>query len=133
MNMVPRALMMLVLLSACQTGVILPSTLGLKWHETQTISGFEIRLEGVNDSRCPINAVCIWEDDGAVSISLKDLATGQIRNLELHTNQTVGSDSVKLVGITVKMLELNPFPGTVDVSKLPEAYTVLLSSSAEKP
>jgi hypothetical protein len=125
----------LILLCACQTNTTLPSSLTMKWHETRTFeeANLEVRFETVKDSRCPINAVCVWEGDGVATFNLKDLSTGTIQTLELHTNQSIGSDSVKLTGITVRMFELNPFPGAVDASKLPEAYTVLLSLSAEKP
>ncbi len=125
----------LLWLTACQTNMPLPASLILKWHETRTLEAakLEVRFETVTDSRCPVNAVCIWEGDGTASFKLTDLSTGATQTLEFHTNQSVGSDSVKLAGVTVKMLELNPFPGTVDMSKLPEAYTVLLSLSAEKP
>jgi hypothetical protein len=107
----------------------------MKWHETRTFgeAKLEVRFEAVTDSRCPINALCIWEGDGVASFKLTDLSTGATQTLELHTNQSVGTDSVKLAGITVRMLELNPFPGTVDASKLPETYTVTLSLSKEKP
>jgi hypothetical protein len=56
-----------------------------------------------------------------------------VQSVELHTNQTVGSDSKTLAGITVRMLELNPFPGTPNMPKLPEGYTVTLEISPEKP
>jgi hypothetical protein len=119
----------LLWLTACQTNMPLPATLILKWHETRTLEAvkLEVRFETVTDSRCPVNAVCIWEGDGIARFKLTDLSTGATQTLEFHTNQSVGSDSVKLAGIAVKMLELNPFPGTIDVSKLPEAYTVTLS------
>jgi hypothetical protein len=125
----------LMLLAACPNNVPLPETLSLKWHETRTLEAakLEVRFESVTDSRCPINAVCIWEGDGTASFKLTDLSTGKMQTLELHTNQAVGSDSVNLAGIGVKMLELNPFPGTVDASKLPDAYTVTLELSPEKP
>jgi hypothetical protein len=128
-------LVCLMLLCACQTNTSLPSSLTMKWHETRTFgeAKLEVRFEAVTDSRCPINALCIWEGDGVASFKLTDLSTGATQTLELHTNQSVGTDSVKLAGITVRMLELNPFPGTVDASKLPETYTVTLSLSKEKP
>lgn len=119
----------LIFLAACQTGLPLPATISLKWHETRTLEAvkLEVRFEAVTDSRCPIDAVCIWEGDGVASFKLTDLSTGKTQTLELHTNQGVGSDTVKLAGITVKMLELYPYPGTPNMPKLPEAYTVTLS------
>jgi hypothetical protein len=125
----------LLWLTACQTNMPLPATLILKWHETRTLEAakLEVRFETVKDSRCPVYADCIWAGDGVASFKLTDLSTGKIQMLELHTNQGVGSDSVNLAGIRVKMLELNPYPGTVDVTKLPDAYTVTLEFSPEKP
>ncbi len=122
-----------LLFSACQTS--LPATLTLKWQETRTLEAaqLEVRFEAVNDSRCPINALCIWEGDGVASFNVKDLNTGKVQSFELHTNQGVGSDSKTLAGITVRMLELNPFPGTPNIPKLPEGYTVTLELSPEKP
>jgi hypothetical protein len=135
MNLVFKLMIGAVLLSACQTNVPLPATLSLKWHETRTFEAtkLEVRFESVTDSRCPINVDCFWAGDGMASFKLTDLSTGTTQTLELHTNQAVGSDSVNLAGIRVKMLELNPFPGTVDGSKLPDAYTVTLELRPEKP
>jgi hypothetical protein len=134
MNLVFKLIVGSVLLSACQTNVPLPATISLKWHETRRIeaANLEVRFESVTDSRCPIDAVCIWEGDGVASFSLKNLSTDEIQNLELHTNQSVGSDSVNLAGVTVKMLELNPFPGTPNMPKLPEGYMVTLELKADK-
>jgi hypothetical protein len=122
------------ILVACQTTLPLPATISLKWHETRRLeaANLEVRFESVTDSRCPIDAVCIWEGDGVASFSLKNLSTGEIRNLELHTNQGAGSDSVNLAGISVKMLELNPFPGTSNMPKLPEGYMVTLELKADQ-
>jgi hypothetical protein len=115
-----------VLLNACQTS--LTANITLKWHESRTLeqAKLEVRFEDVTDSRCPINALCIWEGDGVANFRIKDLTTGKVESLELHTNQAVGSDTLTLAGMTVRMLELNPFPGTENAPKLPEAYTVTL-------
>ncbi len=123
-----------LLLNACQSNVPLPSTLSLKWHEARTLEAarLEVRFETVTDSRCSVNAVCIWEGDGVASFNIKDLITGKVSSLELHTNQSVGSDSVNLAGITVTMLELNPLPGTPNIPKLPESYMVTLELRPEK-
>ena len=106
----------------------------MEWHETRTLeaANLEVRLDDVTDSRCPINAVCIWEGDGVASFSLKDLSTGQVQTVDLHTNQAVGSDSKTLAGFTVRMVELNPFPGTPNPPKLPEGYTATLTLSRAK-
>ena len=121
-------------LAACQTTLPLPATVSLKWHETRRLeaANLEVRFESVTDSRCPIDAVCIWEGDGVASFKLTDLSTGQTQTLELHTNQSVGSDTVNLAGISIKMLELSPLPGTPNMPKLPEGYTVVLELRPEK-
>ena len=130
----PLVIVSLVLLVACQTTVILPSKITMKWHETRTLeaANLEVRLDDVADSRCPINALCIWEGDGVASFSVKDLGTGQVQTVNLHINQGVGSDSTTLAGLTVRMIELNPFPGTPNPPKLPEGYTVTLALSRAK-
>jgi hypothetical protein len=110
----------------------LPSRLTLKWHETLEVANLEVRLDDVADSRCPINALCIWEGDGVASFSVKDLSTGQVQMVNLHMNQGVGSDSITLAGLRVRMVELNPFPGTPNPPKLPEGYTVTLALSHAK-
>ena len=121
-------------ISACQTTVILPSSITMKWHETRRLepANLEVRLDDVTDSRCPINALCIWEGDGVASFSVKDLSNGQVQTVDLHINQGVGSDSTTLAGFTVRMVELNPFPGTPNPPKLPEGYTVTLTISRAK-
>ncbi len=134
MNLVFKLMVGSVLLSACQTSLPLPATISLKWHETRTLEAvkLEVRFEAVTDSRCPIDAVCIWEGDGVASFKLTDLNTGKVETVDLHTNQGVGSDSKTLAGITVQMVELNPFPGTPNPPKLPEGYAVTLTLGQTK-
>ncbi len=77
--------------------------------------GNEVLMEGeqlfvrfdslIGDSRCPINAFCIWEGDGTVSISIKknkNMTAG-----ELHTHD--GGKS-RLGDYEISLKDLRSFP-----------------------
>ncbi len=89
-----------------------------------------IRFVGVSqDSRCPIDVVCVWAGDAAVQLDV--IAPFDSARFDLHTNGSAGPTSrVHQVAI-VRLLEVAPAPrssqpipagdytATVDVSALP--------------
>jgi hypothetical protein len=70
-------------------------------------AGPVITFRGVPaDSRCPIDAICLWEGDAVVDLLLKHGSTQ--RPIELHTHMEPGSATV---GQLVLVLEaLTPAP-----------------------
>jgi hypothetical protein len=71
----------------------------------------EIRFEGVgNDSRCPINARCVWEGDAAVTIELTKPGQ-QPGRLELHTSGRFEQEG-RYLSYHVRLSALQPEPQT---------------------
>jgi hypothetical protein len=74
------------------------------------------------DSRCPIDAVCVWMGDAAVELELV-AAGGRTGRLELHTS--VDPRSQIWNGVKFSVLELQPAPQASQPTR-PAAYTVTL-------
>lgn len=64
-------------------------------------------LRVAQDSRCPVDAVCVWQGDAAVTIAL-GLGTGPVYPFTLHT--TEGTSTAEFGGYRVTLLGLLPDP-----------------------
>jgi hypothetical protein len=64
-------------------------------------------LEVAEDSRCPIDALCVWQGNGAVVIGLR-MGMGPTRSFTLNTS--VAPRAVTHGGYTIGLLELTPAP-----------------------
>lgn len=78
----------------------------------------------VSDSRCPIDAICVWEGDAEVRFKFK--IELQTHFLSLHTSKTPGfrrdtTLSINYKIYNIEMVELKPYPQTNIVLK-PEDY-----------
>ncbi|HSM35755.1 MAG TPA: hypothetical protein VK837_05085 [Longimicrobiales bacterium] len=95
-------------------------TIGIGEAAEYEDAGLEVhfrRLRG--DSRCPIDAQCIWAGDGAVEL---DLTTGSLsRTVVLHTYLEPHSAGVG--NVTVELVDLLP-PPVLDTSMDPVQYAV---------
>jgi hypothetical protein len=76
-----------------------------------------------NDSRCPMDVVCIWAGDAVVSVSISQGAGGWVRR-ELHTDPSGSETSYSMY--SVKLLALSPYPRS-DRQIRPEDYVARLS------
>jgi hypothetical protein len=76
----------------------------------------------LGDSRCPIDAVCVWMGDALVEVELT-AAGGRTGKLELHT--TLEPKSQVWNGVKVTLLELQPAPRASEPTR-PAAYSVRL-------
>ncbi len=84
--------------------------------ENGNIDGDDLKLcfdAVVSDSRCPANAVCIWQ--GAATATFSFTKNGHSHNFNLSTitlppNYT--KDTV-IVGYKIEFIDLSPYPGTV--------------------
>jgi hypothetical protein len=91
------AAVILTVLVACQkdnSGATTPNatpvsdTLRIRLGETVNFSNFSIKLDSANDSRCPINASCVWAGVATAKLSVKkDNATEIARFLLDPTNK----------------------------------------------
>ncbi len=78
-----------------------------------------VTFEGVDsDSRCPIDAVCVWEGNAAVRVRLRDPG-GDSRTVTLGTH--LEPRQAEVAGWTVRLQVLEPSP-TASTSIDPDRY-----------
>jgi hypothetical protein len=100
-------------------------TLRAKLGQSVEARGVKVTLQRVvSDSRCPMNAVCIWEGDAAVALRFE--ASGRALDVTLHTNQRGGVVSATVGGAEFQLIGLTPYP--VDPGPQPPQgdYTAIL-------
>lgn len=76
--------------------------------------------EVVADSRCPIDAVCVWMGDAAVELRIR-AGMGPTQPLRLHTNMEPRSTVWN--GLRVTLLEVQPAPRAAEPTRA-EDYAV---------
>lgn len=76
----------------------------------------------LEDSRCPINVVCVWAGNGKVEFGILDI-DGQNKTVILNTEEE--PKEVTLKGHKLKLISLNP-PRVDGVSISPGDYSVTL-------
>jgi hypothetical protein len=76
----------------------------------------------LSDSRCPVDAVCVWQGNAEVEVGIR---AGMGPTIPLRMNTTLDPRFVDWQGIRVTLLELMPAPRT-DVRLRPEDYSVRL-------
>jgi len=62
----------------------------------------------VNDSRCPANAMCVWQGDAAVRLQVR--VGSESRDTILHTS--LQPSTLAIGGYTLSVPGLTPYPGT---------------------
>ena len=89
--------------------------LKLSGCENGNIAGNDLKLcfdAVVNDSRCPANAVCIWQ--GAATASFSFTKNGNTHRFDLSTitmKPNYAKDTV-IAGYKIEFINLSPYPGT---------------------
>ena len=84
--------------------------------EKGNIAGDDLKLcfeAVVSDSRCPANAVCIWQ--GAATASFSFTKNGDTHRFNLSTiamKPNYTKDTV-IAGYKIEFIDLSPYPGTV--------------------
>jgi len=73
-----------------------------------------VRIDSIEDSRCPANAMCIWAGRVAVELLLSKSADSHSVTLILQAGQQLGSTQVTLGTVTYKVVlrSVLPYPGT---------------------
>jgi hypothetical protein len=80
----------------------------------------------VDDSRCPANAVCVWQGDGAVLLEISPL-NGDANSKESVLHTSVEPHSIPVGRAELRLVKLDPYPaapGSID----PNAYVVTLTT-----
>lgn len=97
----------------------------LRYGEDRQLDNSVLRLtfaRVVEDSRCPVDVVCVWAGNAVVEIGI---AAGMGPTVPLQINALLDPRYVDWSGIRVTVLELNPAPRS-DTPIKPEDYSVKL-------
>lgn len=101
-------------------------TLSIPLAEERSANDGRVRVRFVtlvSDSRCPANAVCVWEGDASVRLLVR--VGGTTRDTVLHTFLEPRSLSIGRYVITIT--RVLPYPGTYPENVPPPRPTVLVS------
>lgn len=64
---------------------------------------YSLCFESVDDSRCPTNAVCVWEGNAAANLVLKSAAGNKSFTLNTHSNfkrdTIINNLKIELIGV----------------------------------
>jgi hypothetical protein len=93
-------------------------TIELKFSDCENgnIAGDDLKLcfnAVVSDSRCPANAVCIWEGAATAFSFTKNGDTHRF-NLSTITMKPNYTKDTVIAGYKIEFINLSPYPGTVD-------------------
>ena len=70
--------------------------------------GARLRFERVqSDSRCPMDALCVWAGDATISVTLNP-ANGPTESREMHTQPT--GSQIWYANYTITLTALAPYP-----------------------
>jgi hypothetical protein len=106
--------------AAEQVGGKLDDTLNIRLGETRAADGTRISVRfdsRISDSRCPANAVCVWQGDAHVKLTVS--VGGQARTAELHTG--IEPRRIVVDRYTLSLVGMTPYPGSGDQSATPTA------------
>jgi hypothetical protein len=78
----------------------------------------------VNESRCAMNAICIWAGDATVVIRFAK--NGQTTDVTLHTNSQGGPTTTNFAGVDFRLIGLTPYPVMGQAAPNEAAYTAIL-------
>jgi hypothetical protein len=89
----------------------------------------EITFLDIRDSRCPINAVCIWQGNAEVDLSIKnsvDTVDFTLNTAGFLNDSLNFPSSAIIFDLNIELLNVQPFPEDGKSFKL-EDYTVSIS------
>lgn len=123
---------------ACKTAEVTPSNrVTLRAYQSARLQNdVTVRVDSLNESRCPQGVACIWEGNAVVKATLsKDTDQKQVR-LVLGPDPTAAgnrqkpdSTGVVLGGATYKVIlrDVTPYPSTVKPSQAPAQAVIEVS------
>lgn len=121
--------------SACKSSDTTPSdsiSVGL-YQSGRLGSAIVVRVDSIQDSRCPFNADCIWAGQAKVKLLLTKNSDSAVVRLSLgadpgSTNRRPDSTSVSLMNERYKVIlrEVNPYPGSLST---PQPQTAVVQVS----
>ena len=89
----------------------------------------KITLLDVMDSRCPINANCVWEGNAEVSMRIEK--DNETMDFSLNTAGNINNDlnyptSTTIFDLFIELLDVQPYP-EIDVTYTLEDYVISLN------
>lgn len=108
-----------------------PMEMTLRAGEERVIGGSVLRLsfgQVLEDSRCPIDAVCVWQGNARVELGIR---AGMGPTLPLRLNTSQEPRSAAALGVRVTLVELLPAPRAAEPTR-PGDYVVKLRLEADK-
>ena len=118
--------------SADVSKVVLDKAFSVATGHAATIEGerLVIHFKAVlEDSRCPVNAVCVWAGNGKVEFEILDI-DGQNKTVTLNTEEEPRATTLNRNKL--KLISLNP-PRVDGVSISPGDYSVTLRIEKKLP
>lgn len=88
---------------------------------------YSLCFESVDDSRCPTNAVCVWEGNAAANFVLKS-TTGNTP-FTLNTNESFKRDTI-LNNLKIELIGVLPYP-ILNKTTNPNEYVVEIKISKQ--
>jgi hypothetical protein len=98
----------------------------IKYGQELTVKGQDLKVTFaslLDDSRCPVNATCVWEGDAEILIGVRQ-AKGEGSQIALHTNQKF-SQAGKYQQYVIRLVALDPYP-RLDFEAKPGDYVATL-------
>jgi hypothetical protein len=90
--------------------------------------GLKVTFDTVqSDSRCPMDAICVWAGDAIVKVALSQSGGSQAER-DLHTD--TGGSQAAYLSYTIKLITLAPHPRSDRPTK-PEDYVATLVVEAQ--
>lgn len=86
--------------------------------ETAVLNGSQLTFTRVSaDSRCPANAVCVWEGEARIEVRVaRDGGAGETRIIQLRPPP---ENETRIGDLIVRFVSLSPYPGTFDENRRP--------------
>jgi len=109
--------------------LILNDTVELKYSELDCNPEYEFRLsfDSLSDSRCPLEAACVWEGNAEVRLIVQSSEHGS-NIFRLNTNEKFLTDTM-VNGFRYELIEILPYP-EVDQDYQLDDYTLQLIISS---
>ena len=100
--------------------------------QTVVVEGIRARFQAVDsDSRCPMDAVCIWEGDAVANFVVEQNCECRSAAFELKLHTTLEPKSGTAYGFRVALLQLAPYPRASSPTK-PDAYSAWIRITREQ-
>ena len=102
-----------------------PETVNVRVGQLKSADGGRLTVKFISvieDSRCPIDAKCVWEGNARIKI---EVSKGKASAKTIELNSGAKPESVTVYGYEIKFIDLSPHPGEmVKMVALPKMATL---------